>query len=83
MDKCLKNICEDTSNTETFTYVEDVHHICSTTEQLQGEMEGWSTERERKINKNKTEVMHVGRRREFTQTNPKLYSIKGLFLLCI
>lgn len=68
MDKCLRHICrERTEVLETFVYADDVALIAVTAEQLQEETERWSTGLERnglKMNKNKTEVMFVGRRRE-------------------
>ena len=67
MDKCLRYICGERTNAETFAYADDVAVIADTAEQLQEEMERWNTGLERnglKMNRNRTEVMFVGHRRE-------------------
>lgn len=67
MDKCLREICQESEATETFAYADDVAVITETAEQLQTEMENWERGLVRngmKMNRQKTEVMYVGRRRE-------------------
>lgn len=66
MGKCLRSICGGRTDVETFAYADDVAVIADTAEQLH-ELKRWNTGLERnglKMNKNKAEVMHVGRRRE-------------------
>ena len=70
MDNCLRDIC--TGEEETFVYADDVVIITDTLDALQMALNRWregTLDKGRKINAQKTEVMHVGRDRIEMQVN--------------
>lgn len=71
MDKCLRDIWGERTNAKTFAYADDVAVIADAAEQLQQEMGRQNAGLELnglKMNKDKTEVMHMERRREDLNT---------------
>lgn len=67
MDKCLREICTNEANEETFAYADDAAIVTDTPEALQVAVNRWTrglTENGMKISSEKTEVMNVGRNKE-------------------